>query len=85
MKGVKAKNAAKIIAVCSKEKGTRKEPVAAGYLKQGWGLLGDAHADGGTHRQLGRCIMPRAGVFARVIHGGWVRAGDMVTLLGEEK
>ena len=35
---------AKIIAVCmSKEKGTKKE---------GFGLLGDAHADSSTHRQV---------------------------------
>ncbi len=140
---------AKIIAVCqSKEKGTKKEPIAEGVIRQGYGLLGDAHADCGTHRQvsliavesinkmrslgfdvgpgdfaenlttegidllslpvgtelsvgeeailevaqigkechtgcaiyrqIGKCIMPKEGVFARVIRGGLVRAGDEI-------
>ncbi len=141
---------AKIIAVCkSEQKGTRKEAIREGYLNQNRGLAGDAHADGGTHRQvsllgmesinkmrnrgfavgpgdfaenltteginllalpigtrltvgeevileitqigkechtggcaifreIGKCIMPKEGVFARVIQGGAVRAGDAV-------
>ena len=138
---------AKVIAVCrSGEKGTRKKAVALGVLKENHGLLGDAHADCCTHRQvsllamesidqmtklgfdvgpgdfaenittqgvelvalpvgteirigedvllkvsqigkkchtgcavyqqIGKCIMPREGIFARVIRGGCVRAGD---------
>jgi len=138
---------AKIIAVCkSEEKGTRKKTVAEGILKEDYGLVGDAHADCCTHRQvsllamesidkmrrlcfevgpgdfaenltthgvelvslpvgtkisigkdvllevtqigkechsgcavyrkIGKCIMPREGIFARVVHGGRVRAGD---------
>lgn len=138
---------AKIVAVCkSKNKGTRKKPAAKGTLKEDYGLVGDAHADCCTHRQVsllamesidrmrrqgfevgpgdfaenlttqgiellslpigtrisigkdvllevtqigkechsgcairqetGKCIMPREGIFARVIHGGCVRAGD---------
>jgi MOSC domain-containing protein YiiM len=137
----------KIIAVCkSEEKGTRKKAVAEGILKEDYGLVGDAHADRCTHRQvsllamesidrmrklgfqvgpgdfaenlttegselvslpigtrisigkeallevsqigkechsscairreMGKCIMPREGIFARVIRGGCVRAGD---------
>jgi MOSC domain-containing protein YiiM len=140
---------AKIVAVCkSKEKGTRKEDVARGVLKQNFGLTGDAHADGGTHRQvsllamesinkmrklgfdvgpgdfaenlttegielvslpvgtrlsvgrgvilevtqigkechsgcaiyrqIGKCVMPKEGVFARVVRGGLVRSGDAI-------
>jgi len=43
----------KIIAVCtSKKKSARKEPVAKGVLKEGYGLVGDAHADCYTHRQV---------------------------------
>ena len=135
---------AKILAVCSsKEKGTRKETVAEGLFKEEHGLIGDAHADCYTHRQVsllaiesidkmrrqgfdvkpgdfaenltteevdllamplgtrvsvgsnvileitqhskechagcaifrqvGKCIMPKEGVFARVIQGGLVR------------
>ena len=44
---------ARIIAVCkSSEKGTKKEPLAEGILKEGYGLIGDAHADSNTHRQV---------------------------------
>ena len=140
---------AKIIAVCSsKEKGTRKEPRADGMLKEEYGLVGDAHADCCTHRQvsllavesidkmrglgidlgpgdfaenltckgidlislpvgtqitvgeeavleitqigkdchlgcdiyrqIGKCIMPKEGIFAKVTRGGSVRAGDEI-------
>jgi MOSC domain-containing protein YiiM len=42
---------AKIVAVClSKEKGTKKEPVSQAFLKEGHGLVGDAHA--GSSRQI---------------------------------
>ena len=142
---------AKIIAVCrSREKGTRKKAVTEGILKEDYGLIGDAHADCCTHRQvsllamesidrmrklgfqvgpgdfaenlttegselvslpigtrisigedallevsqigkechtgcaiyqeIGKCVMPREGIFARVIHGGCVRAGDDVRI-----
>jgi MOSC domain-containing protein YiiM len=142
---------AKIIAVCkSKEKGTRKEVIADSVLREEYGLIGDAHADHGTHRQVsllaiesidkmrslgfnvgpgdfaenlttegidiaslpvgtrvsvgdeivleisqigkqchsgcaifrqtGKCIMPKEGVFARVIHGGPVSTGDTINI-----
>ena len=140
---------ATVVAVCrSKEKGTKKEIVAEGILKEDYGLIGDAHADCCTNRQvsllaiesidkmrslgfnvnpgdfaenlttegidlvslpvgtqlsigediileisqigkechtgcaifrqIGKCIMPKEGVFARVICGGSVRAGDPI-------
>jgi len=142
---------AKIIAVCrSKEKGTKKEAIVKGILKEDYGLAGDAHADCSTHRQvsllaiesinkmrnlgfdvqpgdfaenlttqglelasllvgtrisigkdvlleitqigkechsgcaiyqqIGRCIMPKEGIFARVIRGGFVRAGGQIRI-----
>jgi MOSC domain-containing protein YiiM len=142
---------AKIVAVCkSRGKGTRKKPVAEGILKKDYGLVGDAHADRCTHRQvsllamesidrmrnlgfqvgpgdfaenlttegselvslpigtrisigkeailevsqigkechtgcaiyqeIGKCVMPKEGIFTRVIHGGHVRAGDRVEI-----
>ena len=140
---------AKIIAVCrSEKKGTRKEIIAEGMLREDYGLDGDAHADCCTHRQvsllaiesinkilslgfdvgpgdfaenlttegidlmslpvgthisigdeiimeltqigkkchagcaiyqqIGKCIMPKEGIFTKVIHGGQVRAGDII-------
>jgi MOSC domain-containing protein YiiM len=143
---------AKIIAVCSSDKkGVTKTSVAEGTLKEDYGLVGDAHADCCTHRQvsllaiesidkmrslgfdvnpgdfaenlttegiklasapvgthlrigediileitqigkechrgcaifrqIGKCIMPREGVFAKVIQGGPVRAGNQIKRL----
>lgn len=44
---------ARIIAVCkSKEKETKKKAVASSTLRENYGLVGDAHADSGTHRQV---------------------------------
>jgi MOSC domain-containing protein YiiM len=138
-----------IIAVCkSDKKGTKKKDVREGLLKENFGLVGDAHADCCTHRQVsllavesidkmralglelspgdfaenlttegidlvslpvgtrmsvgkqvvlevtqigkechagcaiyqqvGKCIMPEEGVFAKVIRGGPVRVGDKI-------
>ena len=140
---------AKVIAVCkSEEKGTKKQDVREGLVKEDHGLVGDAHADCCTHRQvsllavdsiqkmrslgfdvnpgdfaenlttegidlvslpvgtrvfvgeevvlevtqigkechtgcaiyrqIGKCVMPKEGVFARVVQGGVVRAGDQI-------
>lgn len=44
---------AKIIAVCkSKKKGTKKEAIAEGIIRENYGLVDDAHADCCTHRQV---------------------------------
>jgi MOSC domain-containing protein YiiM len=139
-----------VIAVCqSEKKGTKKTPVAEVNIKEDYGVVGDAHADCATHRQVsllaiesidkmrskgfdflqpgdfaenittkginlaslpigtklsvgkevilemtqigkechaacairqqvGDCIMPREGIFARVIRGGRVKAGDNI-------
>jgi MOSC domain-containing protein YiiM len=140
---------AEVIAICkSKEKGTRKDPMVKGILKESHGFVGDAHAGCHTHRQvsllavesinkmrelgfdvgpgdfaenittqglelialplgtrisvgksvileitqigkechgrcaiyrkIGKCIMPGEGLFARVIRGGFVSAGDRI-------
>ena len=146
---------AKIIAVCkSRQKGTKKEIVPEGILKEDYGLVGDAHADCCTHRQvsllstesinkmrglgfdigpgdfaenltceeidlvslpvgtplsigkevilevtqigkechsgcaiyrqIGKCIMPKEGVFAKVVKGGLVKTGDPIRVLQRE-
>lgn len=140
---------AKIVAVCrSAEKGTTKEAVDEGILEEDYGLVGDAHADCCSHRQvsllamesidkmrrlgfevgpgdfaenltteglelaslpvgtrlaigdglllevtqigkechrgcaifqeIGKCIMPKEGIFTRVLRGGPVRTGDEI-------
>jgi MOSC domain-containing protein YiiM len=38
----------------------------------------ECHADCAIRQQIGDCIMPREGIFARVIRGGKVKAGDMI-------
>ena len=139
----------KIIAVSrSEQKGTKKVNVPEGVLKENYGLVGDAHADCCTHRQvsllaiesiekmrqlgfsitpgdfaenltsegidlvslpigtrlsigeevvleitqigkechsgcaifreIGKCIMPKEGIFAQVTRGGLVKAGDSI-------
>ena len=142
---------AKITAVSrSEQKGTKKESVPEGVLKENYGLVGDAHAGRDTHRQvsllaieginkmrslgfnvgpgdfaenlttegielvslpagthmsigkevileltqigkechtgcviyrqIGKCIMPKEGVFTKVIRGGLVKAGDQIRI-----
>lgn len=142
----------KIIVVnSSKTKGTKKTAIAEGVLKEEYGLVGDAHADCTTNRQVslltvksiakmrrlgidvgpgdfaenltcegidllsmplgtrlqvgdeaiveisqigkechtgcairqkvGKCIMPVEGIFARVLRGGKVRAGDTIKVM----
>ena len=139
----------KIVAVCwSEKKGTTKEPIAEGLIKEDFGLADDAHADCTTIRQVslmsiesikrmqslgfpvvpgsfaenlttegidmvslpvgtelcigedivlkitqigkkchtgcaifqqvGQCIMPKEGVFTKVIRGGKVKSGDEI-------
>ena len=140
---------AKIIAVCrSEKKGIKKEAVNEGVLREDYGLVGDAHADCCSHRQVsllaresidrmralglevgpgdfaenlttegialvslatgtrisigkevileitqigkechnpcaiyrqaGDCVMPKEGIFARVIRGGVIRTEDRI-------
>jgi len=38
----------------------------------------DCHAGCAIFKQVGKCIMPKEGVFARVIHGGSVKTGDQI-------
>ena len=38
----------------------------------------DCHTGCAIFRQVGKCIMPKEGVFARVIRGGKVQAGDEI-------
>jgi MOSC domain-containing protein YiiM len=38
----------------------------------------ECHTGCAIYRQVGKCIMPEEGVFARVIRGGPVRTGDQI-------
>ena len=38
----------------------------------------ECHSGCAIFREVGKCIMPKEGVFARVIRGGAVRAGDLI-------
>lgn len=39
------------------------------------------HAKCRIHEQAGECIMPREGIFARVLAGGIIRAGAKITVI----
>lgn len=43
----------------------------------------ECHTGCAIFQQVGKCIMPKEGVFARVIRGGAVRAGDVVNTVDE--
>ena len=41
----------------------------------------DCHTGCAIFRQIGKCVMPKEGVFARVIKGGLVKAEDVISIL----
>ncbi len=41
----------------------------------------ECHTHCAIYQQIGKCIMPEEGVFARVIHGGVIRAGDPISIV----
>jgi MOSC domain-containing protein YiiM len=43
----------------------------------------ECHKKCAIYYQAGDCIMPREGVFAKVIQGGTIRCGDEITLSGQ--
>jgi MOSC domain-containing protein YiiM len=45
----------------------------------------ECHEECEIRAQAGRCVMPTEGIFARVVAGGEVRAGDEVLVLGSEE
>lgn len=44
----------------------------------------DCHSHCAIYQQVGDCIMPREGVFARVIHGGKIKVGDELEIATEK-
>jgi len=45
----------------------------------------ECHTKCAIYYQAGDCIMPREGVFARVIEGGAIRCGDEISEVGDQK
>ncbi len=41
----------------------------------------ECHTGCAIYKQIGKCIMPREGIFAKVVKGGPVKVGDTVTVL----
>ncbi|NLP43589.1 MAG: MOSC domain-containing protein [Peptococcaceae bacterium] len=41
----------------------------------------ECHGGCAIKRQVGDCVMPREGVFAKVLEPGWVQAGDQIEVL----
>ena len=41
----------------------------------------ECHAGCAIFRQVGKCIMPKEGVFARVVRGGTIVAGDKIKVI----
>jgi MOSC domain-containing protein YiiM len=40
----------------------------------------ECHSGCAIRQEIGNCIMPKEGIFARVIRGGFVKAGDQVRI-----
>jgi MOSC domain-containing protein YiiM len=43
------------------------------------------HSECEIYRMVGDCIMPREGVFAKVLKGGSIKTGDELTLVTDNK
>ena len=41
------------------------------------------HSHCEIYKIMGECIMPKEGVFTKVIQGGMIRTGDEMTIIGE--
>lgn len=44
----------------------------------------ECHHGCAIYQKMGECIMPREGVFARVIHGGKIKPGDNIEIIEGE-
>ena len=43
----------------------------------------ECHNGCAIFKKMGECIMPKQGVFTKVLHGGIIRPGDELTILDE--
>ena len=44
----------------------------------------ECHSGCAIYQKMGECIMPREGVFTRVLHGGEISVGDTMEILKED-
>ncbi|MCI6736612.1 MAG: MOSC domain-containing protein [Intestinibacter sp.] len=44
----------------------------------------ECHSHCEIHKKMGTCIMPTNGIFAKVIKGGTIKAGDEIVIRGEK-
>lgn len=44
----------------------------------------ECHHGCAIYQAMGDCIMPREGVFCKVLHGGYIEEGDAFSIMGEE-
>ncbi len=45
----------------------------------------ECHSHCEIYKKMGDCIMPREGVFARILQGGRMKAGDEMTIISSEQ
>ncbi len=43
----------------------------------------ECHARCAIYHQAGDCVMPKEGIFTRVLQGGQIRSGDVVEIMGD--
>jgi len=43
----------------------------------------ECHQKCAIYHQVGNCVMPKEGIFTRVLKGGWIRTGDPIEIIGE--
>ena len=68
------------IDLCSLPIGTRLK-VGGDALLEMSQIGKECHAGCAIRDQVGDCIMPREGIFARVVRGGQLKAGDSITVV----
>jgi MOSC domain-containing protein YiiM len=68
------------IDLCSVPIGTRLR-VGKGVLLEMTQIGKECHAACAIRKQVGDCIMPREGIFAKVIRGGTVKPGDAIKII----
>jgi MOSC domain-containing protein YiiM len=59
--------------------------LAKGVLLEVTQIGKECHSRCAIFHQVGDCVMPREGIFARVLRGGTIRPGDPIRIAAEEE